>query len=50
MPRTGDFRTNVVARDMTYVFTGELEDECDACHILPHSKGDNVCFLGYYNS
>jgi hypothetical protein len=42
-----DFRQNLIARDGTCVFSGEHEDECDACHILPHSKGDIVRFLGY---
>ncbi|KXN83943.1 hypothetical protein AN958_00786 [Leucoagaricus sp. SymC.cos] len=36
-----DFRHRVVGRDVTCVRTGELAEHCDACHIIPHSKGDD---------
>ena len=41
--RRRDFRANVVERDGTCVLTGEIAEFCTACHILPHSKGSNVC-------
>jgi len=31
----------VVGRDVTCVRTGELAEHCTACHIIPHSKGDD---------
>jgi hypothetical protein len=40
--RSADFRTRVVSRDGTCVSTGEPAGLCIACHIIPHSKGDNV--------
>lgn len=40
-----DFRDKIIERDGTCVFTNEMADLCDACHILPHSKGNNVCFF-----
>ena len=40
--RRRDFRTNVIARDATCVMTGEFAPDCDACHIIPHSKGSQV--------
>jgi hypothetical protein len=37
-----DFRDRIVDRDGTCVSTGEQASLCTACHIIPHSKGDNV--------
>ena len=34
------FRESIVERDGTCVCTGDLAENCDACHILPHSKGN----------
>ena len=45
-----DFRINLITRDGSCVFSGEPDRICAACHILPHSKGDNVSFLGSHNS
>ncbi|KAF9508797.1 hypothetical protein BS47DRAFT_1350045 [Hydnum rufescens UP504] len=39
--RRGDFEYRVRERDVTCVVTGDSPRFCDACHILPHSKGDN---------
>ncbi|KIL59038.1 hypothetical protein M378DRAFT_15139 [Amanita muscaria Koide BX008] len=39
--RRRDFSESVVARDGTCVITGDIEQNCIACHILPHSKGSN---------
>jgi len=38
-----DFRRDVVHRDGTCVITGAPPDICQACHIVPHYKGDEVC-------
>jgi hypothetical protein len=40
--RRADFRDRIVDRDGTCVSTGEQVELCIACHIIPHSKGDNV--------
>ena len=37
----GDFRDRVVARDGTCVMTGT--ENFQACHIVPHAKGHQVC-------
>ena len=43
-PRSSRFRHDVVARDgPACVFTGCLASVCDAAHLLPKSKGDEVC-------
>jgi len=39
---TAAFRDSLIARDGTCVMTGEVARNCTACHILPHSKGDDV--------
>ena len=39
-----DFRDRIIERDGTCVCTDEEAEHCVACHILPHSKGDNVRF------
>jgi hypothetical protein len=36
------FRNDIVERDGSCVITGLEEDGCDACHLIPHSKGDEV--------
>jgi len=38
----GDFADRVAGRDTTCVTTNSEED-CQACHIIPHSKGHQVC-------
>jgi hypothetical protein len=43
--RRADFRTRVLKRDVTCVMTGDSARFCDECHILPHSKGDDVHVL-----
>ena len=40
--RRADFGDRIVDRDGTCVITGERARLCAACHIIPHSKGDNV--------
>lgn len=40
--RGADFRARIVDRDGTCVCTGELAEHSIACHIIPHSKGDDV--------
>ena len=38
------FRREVIARDKTCVMTGAtLPEGHDACHIIPHAKGHQVC-------
>jgi hypothetical protein len=44
-----DFRRKLITRDATCVLTGDPPQFCDAYHIIPHSKGDDVRFLGSYN-
>jgi hypothetical protein len=42
--RRNSFRNEVAERDgEVCVLTGFEETACDAVHLLPHSKGDNVC-------
>ncbi|KAI9460008.1 hypothetical protein HD554DRAFT_2176781 [Boletus coccyginus] len=38
--RAADFRSDVVERDRMCVLTGDEEEDCDAAHLLPRSKGD----------
>jgi len=40
--RTANFRLGIVDRDETCRGTSEQAMHCTACHIIPHSKGDNV--------
>ena len=40
--RRRDFRTNLIERDKRCVLTDEISVLCDACHIIPHSKGSQV--------
>jgi hypothetical protein len=47
--RRADFRQGVIARDSTCVITGQPPNLCDACHIVPHSKGNNVRPLKFYD-
>ena len=45
--RRSNFRRDVLERDgMFCVFTGETQDVCDAAHIIPRSKGDEVLSNG----
>jgi hypothetical protein len=42
--RSSHFRRDVMARDgPVCVFTESPADDCDAAHLLPKSKGDEVC-------
>ena len=41
--RRVDFRDDVEARDRVCVLTREEAHDCEAAHLLPHSKGDDVC-------
>ena len=44
--RRSDFRNNVIRRDgHACVITKEGEKDCDAAHLIPHSKGDAVRFV-----
>ena len=44
--RRADFRDDVIRRDgRACVVTQEGEDHCDAAHLIPHSKGDEVRFV-----
>ena len=49
--RRRDFRDYVVRRDgPACVVTQVEEDDCDAAHLIPHSKSDEVRFVvGSYN-
>jgi len=40
--RTAGFRLGLVERDEICRGTDEMAVNCTACHIIPHSKGDNV--------
>lgn len=43
--RRNDFRDDVAERDgRRCLLTGVEEIFCDAVHVLPHSKGDEVCY------
>lgn len=37
------FRQRIISRDGGCVMTGAAAEHCEACHIIPHSKGDEVC-------
>jgi hypothetical protein len=42
-PRSNNFREDVIRRDgHACVVTEEEEDLCDAAHLIPRSKGDEV--------
>ncbi len=42
--RSSRFRRDVMDRDGDVcVFTGSHAGDCDAAHLLPKSKGDEVC-------
>jgi hypothetical protein len=47
--RRSDFRDDVIKRDgERCIFTREEAEDCDASHIIPKSKGDEVlCNLSY---
>ena len=41
--RRQNFRDNIIGRDGCCVVTGDQDlMVCDACHIIPHAKGDDV--------
>jgi hypothetical protein len=41
-----DFRSDVIRRDgHACVVTQVEKDDCDAAHLIPHSKGDEVRFV-----
>ena len=40
--RRADFRERLINRDRTCVISGEPVHNCTACHIIPHSKGNDV--------
>ena len=42
--RMADLHSDVVERDGVCVLTGLEEGYCDAVHLLPPSKGDEVCY------
>ena len=45
-PRSGDFRDEIIKRDgPTCVITQVEKDDCDAAHLIPHSKCDKVRFV-----
>ena len=45
-PRRAHFRDVVIKRDgPACVITQEKEGQCDAAHLIPHSKGDEVRFV-----
>ena len=45
-PRRADFRNDVVRRDgPACVVTGREKEHCDATHLIPHRKGDEVRFV-----
>ena len=41
-PSRVGFRDNIVERDGSSVVTGLEQEFCDACHLIPHSKGNEV--------
>lgn len=41
--RQADFRQNIINRDRVCVMTSQPVHSCQACHIIPHSRGDEVC-------
>jgi hypothetical protein len=40
-----NFRDEVVARDGSCIITRRVATYCDAAHLIPHSKGDEVMFM-----
>jgi len=48
-PSRAGFRDDIVARDGSSVVNGLEEDLCEACHLIPHSKGNEyiqtLCLL-----
>lgn len=47
--RRSSFRKNVMARDGEHcLVTNEYEDVCDAAHLIPRSKGDEVTSRSLY--
>jgi hypothetical protein len=42
-----DFRSKIVERDEYCVITQEDTDDCDAAHIIPSCKGNEVMFIGH---
>ena len=47
--RRRDLREDVIRRDgLACVVTHEEEGICDAVHLIPHSKGDDVRFYGQF--
>ena len=43
--RQENFRDDIISRDGSCVLTGGNALDCDATHLLPHSKGNDVCPL-----
>ena len=43
-----NFKHALIQRDGTCALTGVDASYCDACHLIPHSKGDSVRFHGSY--
>ena len=44
--RSSDFPGDIIAQDgPACVFTGLLSEFCEAAHLLPKSKGDEVCIF-----
>jgi hypothetical protein len=44
--RRQGFREDIIRRDgPACVITGVEKDDCDAAHLIPHSKGDEVRFV-----
>jgi hypothetical protein len=48
--RRADFRDDVVNRDRRCAVTGTGTAQCEACHIIPHPKGDQVRSSPWYRS
>jgi hypothetical protein len=42
-----DFRRNIVERDKYCVITREVTVDCDAAHLIPSCKGNEVTFVGH---
>ena len=42
-PRRSHFRGDVCTRDQRCVVTRKVREGCDAAHIVPRSKGSDVC-------
>jgi hypothetical protein len=47
--RRGDFQQRVLARDKACILTGGDAENVQACHVVPYSKGDEVCFQYHLN-